>query len=70
MVEIGNADDFDFESSVVIDRRGGDRASALHVARALGSAPVVLQRSDGCCEVTVIVGYDRGRWLDPLQGGQ
>jgi LytR cell envelope-related transcriptional attenuator len=68
VVEIGNADDFDFESSVVIDRRG-DRAAALRVARALGGAPVVLQRSDGCCEVTVIVGYDRGRWLDPLQGG-
>jgi hypothetical protein len=68
VVEIGNADDFDFESSVVIDRRG-DRASAMRVARALGGAPVVLQRSDGCCEVTVIVGYDRGRWLDPLQGG-
>ena len=67
VVEIGNADDFDFESSVVIDRRG-ERTSALRVARALGDAPVVLQRSDGCCEVTVIVGYDRGRWLDPLQG--
>jgi hypothetical protein len=65
VVEIGNADSFDFEQSVVVDRRGRGGA-ARRVAAALGGPPVILQRtSDRRFDVTVIVGYDRGRWLEP-----
>jgi hypothetical protein len=66
VVEIGNADNFDYETSVVVDRTG-NRASARRVAGALGDPPIILQRGlDQRFDLTVIVGYDHGRWLDPL----
>jgi hypothetical protein len=69
VVEIGNADQFDFESSLVLDRTGNP-ALAERVARILDGAPVIKQRlADPPGDVTVIVGYDRGRWLAPLPAG-
>jgi hypothetical protein len=69
VIEIGNADEFDFQSSVVLDRTG-DSAPAQRVAKILDGAPVLRQRrSDTQSDVTVIVGYDRGRWLTPLPSG-
>jgi hypothetical protein len=69
VIEIGNADQFDFETSLVLDRTG-DSAPARQVARALDGAPVLRQRvADAQSDVTVIVGYDGGRWLSPLPTG-
>jgi len=66
VVEIGNADSFDYETSVVVDRTG-NRNNARRVAGVLGDPPIVLQRSpDRRFDLTVIVGYDHGRWLEPL----
>jgi hypothetical protein len=69
VIEIANADQFDFESSLVLDRTG-DSAPAQRVAKILNGARVLRQRrSDAQSDVTVIVGYDRGRWLTPLPSG-
>jgi len=69
VVEIGNADQFDFESSLVLDRTGNP-ALAERVSRILDGAPVIKQRqANSPGDVTVIVGYDRGRWLAPLPTG-
>ena len=69
VVEIGNADQFDYESSLVLDRTGNP-ALAQRVAQVLDGAPVIRQRlASSPGEVTVIVGYDHGRWLTPLPGG-
>jgi hypothetical protein len=66
VIEIGNADSFEFESSVVVDR-AGNRTAARRVAEVLGEPPVVLQRTlERRFDVTVIVGYDNGRWLEPM----
>jgi hypothetical protein len=70
VVEIGNAENFDFEVTVVVDRTGRGNA-AREVARALGGAPIVRQRLQQTrFEVTVIVGYDKGRWSEPLAGAR
>jgi len=56
-----NADSFDFDVSVVIDRKGGCRDKAETVARALGIEHVIEQRSDDAYmieEVAVILGRD------------
>lgn len=69
VIEIGNADAFDFERTVVVDRTG-DGVAARAVARALGGSPIVRQRQAGRpYAVTVIVGYDGGRWKKVLAGG-
>jgi hypothetical protein len=69
VVEIGNADQFDFDSSLVLDRTGNS-AFAERVAQILNGAPVLRQRqAEARSDVTVIVGYDRGRWLEPLPAG-
>jgi hypothetical protein len=68
VVDIGNADAFDFDCTVVVDRIG-DGIAARAVARALGDAPIVRQRQpDRPYAVTVIVGYDGGRWKKALAG--
>ncbi len=68
VVEIGNADTMDFEETVVVDRVG-DGVVARAVARAIGDPPIVLQRKAGLSHaVTVIVGYDGGRWKGTLAG--
>jgi hypothetical protein len=55
---IGNADDFQYDESVVVDR-SGDRSKAIEVARVLGGKPVVCQVSGSCfVDVTVVVGND------------
>lgn len=55
---IGNADDFRYEESVVVDR-SGDRSKAVEVARVLGEKPVVRQVSGSSfVDVTVVVGND------------
>ncbi len=68
VIDIANADSFDFEQTVVIDRVG-DGVAAGRVARVLGDPPIVKQRqSDRSFAVTVIVGYDAGRWKETLAG--
>jgi hypothetical protein len=70
VVEISNAENFDFEVTVVVDRTGRGNA-AREVAQALGGAPIVRQRLQQTrFEVTVIVGYDQGRWSEPLAGAR
>lgn len=69
VIEIGNADAFDFERTVVVDRIG-DGIAARAVAQALGGPPIVKQRQAGRpYAVTVVVGYDGGRWKKALAGG-
>lgn len=70
VIEIGNAENFDFAVTVVVDRTGDARA-AREVARVLDGVPLVLQRlPGGRFEVTVIVGYDHGRWPGPVAGSR
>jgi hypothetical protein len=55
---VGNADDFGYCETVVVDRCG-DRSKALEVATVLGRRPVVYQvSSSSFVDVTVIVGED------------
>ncbi len=62
---VGNADDFGFTETLVVDRIG-DRDKARAVAAALGRAPVVYQMSSAFfVEVTVVLGDDiaTSSWL-------
>jgi hypothetical protein len=53
---IGNADDFDHVSTLVVDR-SGDRSKALAVARVLDGASVIYQTSSSTfVDATVIIG--------------
>ncbi len=55
---VGNADDFGFTETLVVDRTG-DRDKAHAVAAALGRAPVVCQMSSAFfVDVTVVLGDD------------
>ena len=55
---VGNADDFDYEDTLVVDR-SGDRDKARAVAMALGESEMIRQvRSAFFVDVTVIVGSD------------
>jgi len=57
----GNADSFDFDVSVVVDRKSGAPKKAETVARVLGIGHVLLQRSDDPYlieDVVVILGRD------------
>ncbi len=65
VLDIGNAERFDFETTVVVDRTGKGAPARL-VAHILGDPPIVLQRTiEERFDVTVIVGYDRARRLGP-----
>jgi hypothetical protein len=67
---VGNADDFDFIETLVVDRTG-DRDKAHAVAAALGRAPVVYQISSAFfVDVTVILGGDAmsSSWLADNSG--
>ncbi len=58
VIFVGNAEDFEFAESMVVDR-AGERAKALEVASYLGGIPVVQQVSSGTfVDVTVILGQD------------
>jgi len=63
VVEVGNAGSDGLWRSVVIDR-GGRAAEARRVAEVLGVEEVLLQRQPELTgvDVTVVVGYDHGRW--------
>jgi hypothetical protein len=68
VVTIGNAHGARIAHTIVIDR-GGRREAAMHVARVLGGeeTQVVYQRAARPgADVTVIVGYDDGRWEVPF----
>jgi len=56
----GNADSFEFDRSVVVDRRG-NRGNALAVARSLGIGVILDQRSENPYlieDVIVVIGRD------------
>jgi len=58
VILVGNAEDFEFEETMVVDR-SGEWAKAREVARVLGGVPVVRQISSGTlADATVIVGRD------------
>jgi hypothetical protein len=58
VIFVGNAEDFEFEETMVVDRCG-DPAKAREVARALGDVEVVRQVSSAAlADVTVVVGRD------------
>jgi hypothetical protein len=61
VVEVGNADRFDYFATVVVARRD-DPAAAEDVARYLGGPPVIRQAwNSDLAEVTVVIGSDRSR---------
>ena len=61
IVEVGNADRDDYFATLVVARRE-DPATALEVARYLGSPPVIRQAcASGEADVTVVLGSDRSR---------
>ncbi|MGD9140474.1 MAG: LytR C-terminal domain-containing protein [bacterium] len=58
VILVGNAEDFEFKETMVVDR-SGEWAKAREVARVLGGVPVVRQISSGTlADATVIVGRD------------
>jgi len=66
VVNVGNAESFEFPETIVVDRVG-DMASAWSVARAIGVNNVIQQRdTDLLLEVTIILGKDYGD-LEPLR---
>lgn len=63
----GNADSFEFDRSVVVDRRG-DRRKAERVAASLGIGEILSQRSESPYlleEVVVVIGRDWDTLLFP-----
>jgi hypothetical protein len=55
---LGNADDFTYSETLVVDR-SGDRSKAFSVADALGSVQVIQQVSEASfVDATVIIGSD------------
>ena len=66
VVEVKNADRFDYFATMVVSRRD-DLAAARTVARYLGGPPVIRQTWDSdLAEVTVVIGSDRSKLkLDP-----
>ena len=60
---VGNADDFEYTETLVVDRCG-DRSRALEVARALQVDAVIRQVSSiFFVDATVVVGGDGAGWL-------
>jgi hypothetical protein len=58
VIFVGNAEDFDFDETMVVDR-SGEWTKAREVAGALGGLPVVQQVSAGTfVDATVVVGED------------
>jgi hypothetical protein len=61
VVEVRNADRFDYFTTMVVARRD-DPAAARVVARYLGNPPVIRQAWDSdLAEVTVVIGSDRSK---------
>ncbi len=58
VVDVRNADRFDYPMTLVVDRTADGRA-ARDVSRTLGGARLVRQRASVDWEVTVVVGRDR-----------
>jgi hypothetical protein len=58
VVEVRNADRFDYPVTLVVDRTADGKA-AREVSRALAGARILRQRAPVDWEVTVIVGRDR-----------
>jgi hypothetical protein len=55
---VGNADDFHYSETMIIDR-SGDRSKALAAAEALGGCGVVYQVDTSCfVDATVVIGSD------------
>lgn len=66
VVNMGNAESFEFPETIVVDRVG-DMTSAWKLARAVGVNNVIQQKdADLLLEVTLILGKDYGK-LDPLK---
>lgn len=66
VVNVGNAESFEFPETIVVDRVG-DMTSAWKVARAIGVKNVIQQKDvDLFLEVTLILGKDYGD-LEPLR---
>lgn len=66
VVNIDNADHFEYRETVVLDRRGTDGPSeaARAVGNALGTQYVLLQRNDDrLVDVSVVIGKDYGELL-------
>jgi hypothetical protein len=64
VVNLENAEHFNFAETVILDRRGDKEISpaALSVARALGTPNVILQRNDDrMVDVTAVIGGDYKR---------
>ena len=58
VIFVGNAEDFEFAETMVVDR-SGEWTKAREVARALGGIPVVQQVSSGTFfDATVVLGRD------------
>jgi len=58
VIMVGNAEDFEFAETMVIDR-SGELSKAREVARALGGVPVVQQVGpDALADATIILGRD------------
>ncbi len=70
VVEVSNAPTQQLPETVVLDRTGAAAAQAEWVAAALGAPHVLTQRRDGApAALTVVVGYDSGRWDGPAAIG-
>jgi hypothetical protein len=66
VVNVGNAENFEFPETIVVDRVG-NMASAWKVARAVGVNNVIQQKDvDLLLDVTLILGKDN-RELEPFQ---
>jgi len=66
VVNVGNAENFDFPETIVVDRMG-DIASAWQIARAIGVNNVIQQKDeDLMVDVTLILGRDFNQ-LMPLR---
>ena len=58
VIFVGNAEDFEFSETMVVDR-SGEWTKALEVARALGGVPVVQQIAPGnFADASVVLGQD------------
>ncbi len=65
VVNVGNAENFDFPETIVVDRVG-DMTSAWKVARAVGASNVIQQKDlDLLVDVTLILGKDHQN-LEPF----
>ncbi|MBN2565662.1 MAG: LytR C-terminal domain-containing protein [Candidatus Eisenbacteria bacterium] len=69
VVDFENADSFDYEESIVVDR-SGDMGAALEIARLLRIPNVIQQIPDNpLVDVVIIVGADYEEFFGPEQDG-